>query len=508
MAMLSKGSVALAPMVMLLIVWWRHRRVTRQQFLELVPFFCVAVLMAIINAWYQMQGDVPHASPLTRLAGAGTVVWFYLSKALFPFPVSFNYPQWRIATNDVRWWLPLCAAVAVTATLIYRQKSPNARWSRSLLFGWGFYGLALIPVMGFAEVGGMKISLVADHYLHFAIIGVVALVAAGWSYWRDHVAATFRQATNLTAIVVVAILAVLGWRQSRLFGSPVDLYEATLALNHDPYAGTFLHNNIAIELADMGRLDEAIQQFQSALTLTPEFAMSRVRLGEALLQAGRPQQAIEQLQRALQDLPNFAAAQNTLGVALRRTGRTQEAIEHFQRALELRPSYPEAHFNLGNALVEDRQLDAAIKHYQEGLQLAPDNAQAHCQLANALRDAGRSPEAMQHYQEALRLQPDYPEAQTNLLVLMSRGAPSALSLSILEKAAHASPNSFEAVYSLALAQLSAGNTWQAKENFELRAIFEARFCRCPPDARLHIDPAWPTRGCAGPVSTSRATEAG
>ena len=39
--------------------------------------------------------------------------------------------------------------------------------------------------MGFTDVGFMKYSLVADHYQHIAVIGVIALAAAGWSIWHQ-----------------------------------------------------------------------------------------------------------------------------------------------------------------------------------------------------------------------------------------------------------------------------------------------------------------------------------
>ena len=53
------------------------------------------------------------------------------------------------------------------------------------MFAWGFFCVSLVPVMGFTDVGFMKYSLVADHYQHIAIIGVIALAAAGWSIWHQ-----------------------------------------------------------------------------------------------------------------------------------------------------------------------------------------------------------------------------------------------------------------------------------------------------------------------------------
>ena len=42
------------------------------------------------------------------------------------------------------------------------------------------------------------------------------------------------------------------------------------------------HNNLGIALASQGKLDEAIDQFQQALTLDPEFPNARRNLTAAL----------------------------------------------------------------------------------------------------------------------------------------------------------------------------------------------------------------------------------
>ena len=137
-----------------------------------------------MNVWFQTHGtgEVIRTAGFTeRLLGAGGVVWFYLYKALLPVDLVFVYPQWHIQAGNLLWWLPLLAAVVVTAVLWRYRES----WSRPFLFAWGFFCVALVPVMGFTDVGFMQYSLVADHYQHIAIIGVLGLACAGWGVWRE-----------------------------------------------------------------------------------------------------------------------------------------------------------------------------------------------------------------------------------------------------------------------------------------------------------------------------------
>ncbi len=130
LAMLSKGSVAVLPLVLLLLVWWKRQRVTLPVLARTAPFFMVAAVLTGVNLWFQTHGTgevIRSASYVERLVGAGAVVWFYLSKALLPINLVFVYPLWHIQTSDVLWWLPLVVTLAVTGLLIWRK----TKWSRA-----------------------------------------------------------------------------------------------------------------------------------------------------------------------------------------------------------------------------------------------------------------------------------------------------------------------------------------------------------------------------------------
>ena len=59
----------------------------------------VAAGLALVNIWFQRHGAAVVIRPAgfgERLLGAGAVVWFYFSKALWPANLIFVYPQWQI----------------------------------------------------------------------------------------------------------------------------------------------------------------------------------------------------------------------------------------------------------------------------------------------------------------------------------------------------------------------------------------------------------------------------
>ena len=173
----------------------------------------------------------------------------------------------------------------------------------------------------------------------------------------------------------------------------------------------------------LGKTQEAMEHYEQALRIEPNFAVAHCNLGIALAQAGRIPEAIEHLQQALRIKSGYAEAHYNLGVVLARLGRLPETVAHFEQALRIKPDYAEVHCNLGLVLVQLGKTQDAMKHYEQALRLKPDFAEAHYNLGNALTRSGRVPEAIGHYEQALRIKPDYPEAQNSLAWLMATRAP-------------------------------------------------------------------------------------
>ena len=144
-----------------------------------------------------------------------------------------------------------------------------------MLLAWGFFCAALVPVLGFTDVGFMQYSLVADHYPYIALIGVVALVAAGFSYWRGRTHGVLRWATTAIPVGIVATFMVLSWNQSRLFANPFALYQATLAKNPSCWV---VQNNLGNILFTAGQPEEAVRHYKQALHSKPDYAEAHINL--------------------------------------------------------------------------------------------------------------------------------------------------------------------------------------------------------------------------------------
>ena len=109
--MLSKGSVATLPLMLLLINWWKNGRVTKRDYFSAIPYLLIAAGLTAVNIWFRAHGDpvsIRHLDLSQRLLGASGAVWFYLGKVLVPLNLTFVYPQWQLEKQD--WLLWLCSS--------------------------------------------------------------------------------------------------------------------------------------------------------------------------------------------------------------------------------------------------------------------------------------------------------------------------------------------------------------------------------------------------------------
>ena len=453
LAMLSKGSVAVLPLLLLVIAWWQSGQITRRDWQRVAPFLLVAGVLTAVNIWFQTHGSgqtIRDATFFQRILGTGAALWFYLMKALVPIQLAFVYPQWNIETDSWRWWLPSIAAIVVTVWL-WRQR--NTAVGRPVLVAWTCFCIALLPVLGFTDVGFMRYSLVADHYQHLALVPILALVAAGvyQLYQRQNQAA--RPMIFIAAVGVVAVLAVLARNQSSLYANGETLYLDTLAKNPDSSLARY---NLGVIFSESGRPKMAIPQFEAALGLKPDYPECETSLGLAQSRLGQTDQANEHYRHVLEKHPDYAEAHNNLGLALAEAGHFRPALEHYQAALKTKADSADVQNNFGMALAGLGRPDEAIPHYAEALRIDPENARAHNNWGSALAAKGQFSEAIGEYEQALQLEPDFAAALVNLGTSLAATGNLPAAIERFEKALRLAPENLDAAVYLSEAYAQVG----------------------------------------------------
>jgi protein O-mannosyl-transferase len=417
LALSAKTTACTLPAALFLILWLQRKPINRERILQIVPFLILGLAMGFLAMWWERyhQGTsraiFAFLTPIERILIASRAVWFYLSKLIWPSNLTFIYPRWNISPEhplDYTWLLAgivLCAAIYFVRRYVGRSAEVAA----------AFFVTTLSPVLGFIMLFTFRYTFVADHYQYLACIGPIALFSAG-VFSLAGVFKQYRAFILSAALVVVATLASLTWRQAAMYGDIETLWRTTLARNPECWMA---HTNLGIVLLQKGQLNDGIAHYRAALRMQPDSWDAEYNLGTALLAQGKVDEAISHCERAVAMEPNDPDGQVSLGNALLEKKRIDEAIIHYQKAVAIWPDHFLARYSLGQAFLEKGELDTAIAHCRAALLIRPDDADCHTVLAAALDEKGETAEAIRHYEKALKIFPQSISALTNLAWLLA-----------------------------------------------------------------------------------------
>ena len=85
--------------------------------------------------------------------------------------------------------------------------------------------------------------------------------------------------------------------------------------------------------------------------------------GFAASDAGKYQNAITDFQQAISLKADYAEAYNMLGFSTRKMGKVKDAFAYYEKALTLKPNFPEAREYYGEAYLQEGNLAKAVQQY-------------------------------------------------------------------------------------------------------------------------------------------------
>src|ERR1700677_3137847 len=233
LALLSTSTVVMLPFCLLLWAWWKRGRVVKRDAIEVAPFFLLSLVAGLVTAWFQYERAIageplPVGGLFYRIVSAGFALGFYFYKAVLPFNLMFNYPEWHnqlwVGFQILPWF-----AIGGAFYWIWFNRST---WGKHAILGVGFFVIMIAPALGVMKMAYMRITLVADHFQYMPMAGLIALGVAGvaWLAGRSKVAFA-RCAACALAVFVVIYFSVLTWKRADVFHDAESLWIDTLRKN-------------------------------------------------------------------------------------------------------------------------------------------------------------------------------------------------------------------------------------------------------------------------------------
>ena len=304
LGLMSKPMVVTLPFVLLLLDYWPLGRTSwaksaaservstppGQLIKEKLPFLAMGAMSGALTYWAQRGGGA--VAPLVRvpigmrIANALLSYAGYIGKMFWPVKLAVFYPL-HAELPVAAMMIAGVGLIGITAAVIW--------WGRRgpwFVTGWFWYLGTLVPVIGLMQVGAQSM---ADRYMYVPSIGLFIML--GWSAQSR---VMHRQSAKvIVGVAVGAALAVcmaLSRVQIGYWKDGETLFRHALDVTRDNWLA---HNNLGIDLGQMGRVQEAIEQYEQALRIGPDYAEARYNLGMAFARLGRMQEAILQFEQAV-----------------------------------------------------------------------------------------------------------------------------------------------------------------------------------------------------------------
>jgi tetratricopeptide (TPR) repeat protein len=128
-------------------------------------------------------------------------------------------------------------------------------------------------------------------------------------------------------------------------------------------------------LTDLGQFAEAEPLLRQAATGLDD-ATSHYNLGLLLARLGRLQEAVIEYERALDRDSQDANTRSNLAAVLVRQGKLDAATRQLASALEIDPDNASAHTNLGAVLAQEGHFEQAARQFRDAMRLDPGQIQA------------------------------------------------------------------------------------------------------------------------------------
>ena len=349
--LMSKSIVVTLPVVMMLMDYWPLNRMQSHDrknsgaqkknklplwsLKEKIPFFILSVVFSVLTI-YAQHGKSDIHPLVSRLANAPVSFVRYLGRILWPHDMAliYTFPEhlslWQVGGATL-------LIVLMSAAVIYRVKRLPF-----LFVGWFWYAVSILPVIGIITIG----DPMADRYIYLPSIGISIMAAWGIPFLYDHL--SLRKIILFPAAVIfLLVLSVLAWKQCGYWKNNTALSHHAFEVTGNNAMLIMMHNNLATSLVQEGRIPEAIEHYDEAIRLQPDYAYAYNKRGNLYGKIGEYQQAINDYTEAIRLQPDYALAYNNRGNTYVGLEQYQLAIEDYNAAIRLKPDYAYAFNNRG-----------------------------------------------------------------------------------------------------------------------------------------------------------------
>lgn len=302
----------------------------------------------------------------------GAMILHYLTLVVWPEGLVLDYGK-RLVEGP-REWLPgvLVVGALFLASAWACVKRPAAGFAGACFFLILAPSSSIVPIL--TEVG-------AERRMYLPLAALLALCAVGG--WRFSTlfpgSERVRRATYAGLVALLLVPAVAATRaRNELFRSELAIWEDTVAkLPDNPGA----RNNLGRVYTKLGRIEDALAEFEAAVELPDCGVDAYTNLGLALADLGRLDESEAYLRTLVRDHPDFAKGFEYLGSILGRREKWSDARAAYEECLRLGRRSASILNDYARTLFKLGRLEDSIARLEEAVELDPTHELARSNLA-------------------------------------------------------------------------------------------------------------------------------
>jgi len=148
---------------------------------------------------------------------------------------------------------------------------------------------------------------------------------------------------------------------------------------------------------------------------SPSSPNTHNNLGDMYGRWGDKQRALQEFQKAIELKPNYGDAYHNLANTYREIGQYDKALENYQKAAIFNPNLWQSYQNIAALYFESKQYDLAQEFIQKAIQINPNNPNLVVNLGIVYLVSGDKDKAKQAFQTVLNVDPQNQVAKQGLI---------------------------------------------------------------------------------------------
>ncbi len=351
MAVLAKPMAITVPVLLLILDYYPLKRLqltlkgdffgpNRQALLEKIPFFFWSLVSLAMTLLAQVEsGAVRQYGIWERVVNALHSAIFYLEKMLWPKGLGplYPFPESLTALQMLqRHWLEVVLFAAITVAALWLA----ARGRRMLMAAWGFYLIALLPVIGLVQV---SIQAAADRYTYLTTIPWYLLLGFGIAWLGQRGSRAGIGALACLVIGVGGFLLSETRQQVTIWKDDESLWRRAVDVSPDV---PLLRGTLAAQYERQAKYQQAAAEYRRIIAQEPTDITYYARLVKLFAAQGEHGKAAEVFARILQKNTDVGVEPRILYIVAGEQyclgGDYPEARRYAQAAVRTWPNDPAA----------------------------------------------------------------------------------------------------------------------------------------------------------------------